>query len=160
VQPPLLRANALATGRAPLAQPAPKPAMFQPPPLRAAPMPAAPEPELAPAPEAMAPPPAAARAIIIEENPVHVPRGVPEHLRKPNKPQAEAAAPRRSIFSIVTGAIRGAQSTVVEAAPAPASTARVEPSLHEPVETQRVNVRPTSGEDMLDIPAFLRRQTS
>jgi cell division protein FtsZ len=156
VQPPLLRANALATARAPMAQPAAKP-MFQPTPLRTAP---APEPEIAPAPEAMAPPPAAARAIVIEENPVHVPRGVPEHLRKPNKPQAEVAPPRRSIFSIVTGAIRGAQSTVVEAAPAAAPTARAEPSLHEPVETQRVNVRPTSGEDMLDIPAFLRRQTS
>jgi cell division protein FtsZ len=69
--------------------------------------------------------------------------------------------PRRSIFNIVTGAIRGS----LPAAPVsvPVQPARAEPSLHDaPRETPvRANVRPTAGEEMgIDIPAFLRRQSS
>jgi len=60
----------------------------------------------------------------------------------------------------MTGAIRGAQSTVVDTAAPATSAARAEPTLHDPVESQQARVRPTSGEDMLEIPAFLRRQSS
>jgi hypothetical protein len=104
--------------------------------------------------------PASAKPIVIDENPVHVPRGVPEHLRKPVK-TAEASPPqRRSIFSIVTGVVRGAQAAVAPVVPVPTPSARIEPSLHEGQDGPRANVRQASGEDLLDIPAFLRRQTS
>ncbi len=60
------------------------------------------------------------------------------------------APPRRSIFNIVTGAIRGTP---------PEAAARAEPpATREPV---RADVRQTAGEEMqIDIPAFLRRQSS
>jgi hypothetical protein len=113
-----------------------------------------------PMPEALQPP-TPATPIVIEENPLHTPRGIPEHLRKPVKSQAEAS-PRRSIFNIVTGAFRGASQSAVApiAVPATPST-RVEPSLDEPIEPVRASVRPAGGEEnLLDIPAFLRRQSS
>ncbi|HET9018778.1 MAG TPA: cell division protein FtsZ [Acetobacteraceae bacterium] len=66
---------------------------------------------------------------------------------------APTAAPRRSIFNIVTGAIRGAPAAEAPAAP------RTEPVA--PRETTRADVRQTAGEEMqIDIPAFLRRQSS
>ncbi len=70
-------------------------------------------------------------------------------------PPAPAPAPRNSLFGIVTGAIRG------KPAPVPAAeTARSEPAL--PSQTEPApSVRPAQTEEMgLDIPAFLRRQSS
>jgi cell division protein FtsZ len=164
-QPPLLRGAATAAAaplpqRAPFVPPAPKPAMLQPAPQRIVAPPAPLDPEFSPAPLTEAPP-MAARSIVIEENPPHTPRGVPEHLRKPLKPQAEAPQ-RRSIFNIVTGAFRGAaQSPVAPSAALETPLSRAEPSLHEPIEPARASVRPAGGEEnLLDIPAFLRRQTS
>ena len=68
---------------------------------------------------------------------------------------------RKSLFGIVTGAIRG--SLPASPAGAPMQPQRAEPSLHEVMDAgpSRPNVRQTAGEDMgIDIPAFLRRQTS
>ena len=66
---------------------------------------------------------------------------------------APAATPKRSIFNIVTGAIRGAHAE----APPPA---RSEPAPMREA-TARADVRQTAGEEMqIDIPAFLRRQSS
>ncbi len=64
-------------------------------------------------------------------------------------------APRGSLFGIVTGAIRGR-------APAPAApeAARSEPLLTGQAEPA-ASVRPAQTDEMgLDIPAFLRRQSS
>jgi cell division protein FtsZ len=68
-----------------------------------------------------------------------------------------AAAPRNSLFGIVTGAIRGAVR------PAPAQSH--EPHRSEPPavpsEPASVSVRPAASDEMgLEIPAFLRRQSS
>jgi cell division protein FtsZ len=163
--PPLVRGAASPAAaplprRAPFAPPAPKPVTLQPNPQRAFASPMPPEPEAPPVPETLQPP-MAAKPIVIEENPPHTPRGVPEHLRKPLKPQAEAPQ-RRSIFNIVTGAFRGTAQSAIAATGTPATpAARVEPSLHEEIEPERVSVRPASSEEnLLDIPAFLRRQTS
>ncbi len=72
----------------------------------------------------------------------------------PRQPEPAPAAPSRSLFGIVTGVLRG------RAAPAQpaAAPSRAEPSLEaEPSAT----VRPAVGEEVgLDIPAFLRRQSS
>ena len=77
-------------------------------------------------------------------------------------PTAESAQPaRKSLFGIVTGAIRG--SLPATPAEAQGQPARSEPSLHQTSHEAltRTNVRQTAGEDMgIDIPAFLRRQTS
>jgi cell division protein FtsZ len=71
-------------------------------------------------------------------------------------PSAPAGESRPSLFSTVTGAFRRKASTGE-----PAAT-RLEPMMHEPVpEPPRAQVRPAGGEEMgLDIPAFLRRQSS
>jgi cell division protein FtsZ len=71
---------------------------------------------------------------------------------------AEAASqpPRRSLFSIVTGAIRGSL-------PSTPANRTAEPTLHEaPAEPPiTAKVRPAAGEEIgIDIPAFLRRQSS
>jgi len=72
--------------------------------------------------------------------------------------QAEPSAvptptPTRSLFGIVTGALRG------RAAPAQQATDRTEPSLVE--QEPSATVRPAGGEEVgLDIPAFLRRQSN
>jgi cell division protein FtsZ len=69
--------------------------------------------------------------------------------------------PRRSIFNIVTGALRG--NLPATPASVPVQPARAEPSLHDVAQEApaRANVRPTAGEEMgIDIPAFLRRQSS
>jgi cell division protein FtsZ len=79
------------------------------------------------------------------------------------EPPAETAAPapaasshRRSIFNIVTGAIRGAQQEM----PPVARTEPV-PGRDPQVELAHADVRQTGGEEMpIDIPAFLRRQSS
>ena len=70
-------------------------------------------------------------------------------------PTVQATPPRNSLFGIVTGAIRG------RAAPQPAPEApRAEPALPSHSEPAP-SVRPAQTEEMgLDIPAFLRRQSS
>ena len=70
-------------------------------------------------------------------------------------PAAIPPAPRNSLFGIVTGAIR---RTMPSAAPS-GEAARAEPQLPPAVEAP--SVRPASPEEIgLDIPAFLRRQSS
>jgi cell division protein FtsZ len=73
-------------------------------------------------------------------------------------PAPSAAAPRRSIFNIVTGAIRGAPPEAAAAAtPRPEVSGGRDPRG----ETVRADVHPAAGEEMqIDIPAFLRRQSS
>ena len=92
----------------------------------------------------------------------------PAQPARPGGPSGEAhpaggapQPPRRSIFNIVTGAIRG--NLPATPVTPPAQPARAEPSLHDvPREAPaRANVRQTAGEEMgIDIPAFLRRQSS
>jgi cell division protein FtsZ len=92
--------------------------------------------------------------------PVQSARGNGRYAEEPAAEQAPQPA-RKSLFGIVTGAIRG--SLPATAAGAPAQQVRAEPSLHEAMHDApaRPNVRQTAGEDMgIDIPAFLRRQTS
>ncbi len=71
-------------------------------------------------------------------------------------PKSEPPPARRTIFGIVTGAIRGTPAPApVAEAPAPV---RQEPTQAEPA---RAHVRTTVGEEMgIEIPAFLRRQSS
>ncbi len=72
--------------------------------------------------------------------------------------RSEPPPPRKTLFGIVTGAIRGTPVHAPAAEP-PAATVRQEASGSG--EQARPNVRPTVGEEMgIDIPAFLRRQSS
>ncbi|MDE2197776.1 MAG: cell division protein FtsZ [Rhodospirillales bacterium] len=114
------------------------------------------------------------------------PRPIPAHLQQPLRPQpakprpaprngglfadppradgpAPGPAPKRSLFGIVTGALRGGLPT--EQAPraeAAAQQAAQYAAQHEaPAEAPRPELRQTGGEEMgIDIPAFLRRQSS
>jgi cell division protein FtsZ len=74
---------------------------------------------------------------------------------------AAAEAARPSLFSTVTGAFRRRQhhAPAVTAEPAPV---RADPAPQDPrTEPPRVSVRQTAGDEVgLDIPAFLRRQSS
>ncbi|MBO0712303.1 MAG: hypothetical protein J2P47_13595, partial [Acetobacteraceae bacterium] len=78
----------------------------------------------------------------------------------PQNPGINGTEPRRSIFQAVTGRLRNARSSLSQ--PAEPPPPRAEPLLAEPrTEQARASVRPAGGEDMgLDIPAFLRRQSS
>ncbi len=70
-------------------------------------------------------------------------------------------APRASLFGIVTGALRRGMPAMAESLTH--NSPRAEPSLaaQQPETAPRAAVRPTTGEEMgLDIPAFLRRQSS
>ena len=79
----------------------------------------------------------------------------PVAVANPAPPVPTPAAPRNSLFGIVTGAIRGRA-----AQPAPVEPHRAEPSFHGQAEAG-ASVRPAATEEMgLDIPAFLRRQSS
>ncbi len=110
----------------------------------------------APGRPAMPPQIAAARADPrrAAETRVQAPRGL---FAEPAKAAAPAVVPvaRKSLFGIVTGAIRGNLS------PAPVAP----PDRHEAPEHRqepvRANVRQAAGDEMgIDIPAFLRRQSS
>ena len=71
----------------------------------------------------------------------------------PRQPVAEPPAPQptRSLFGIVTGALRGRPAPVASAPPV-----RTDPTME-----QEAIVRPAVAEEVgLDIPAFLRRQSS
>ncbi|WP_419728475.1 cell division protein FtsZ [Lichenicola sp.] len=71
-----------------------------------------------------------------------------------NAVEPAAPAPSRSLFGIVTGALRGRS-----AQPAQGTPTRSEPTVTEA--TPSATVRPAAGEEVgLDIPAFLRRQSS
>jgi cell division protein FtsZ len=76
--------------------------------------------------------------------------------------EASPQPPRRSLFGIVTGAIRGTLPAAPYA-PAASQPGRAEPMMQEaPREAARsARVQPAGGEEMgIDIPAFLRRQSS
>ena len=71
-----------------------------------------------------------------------------------------APPPRKSLFGIVTGAIRGAHHEA-QAAPAPVPARHEAQPAEQRGEPARANVRQSAGEEMqIDIPAFLRRQSS
>jgi hypothetical protein len=78
------------------------------------------------------------------------------------EPPAAPPPPRVSLFGRVTGAIRG-QQHAEPPAPSPQQPAyRAEPAQHDPrAEPARASVRQASADDgAIDIPAFLRRQSS
>ncbi len=111
-------------------------------------------------------------------------RPIPEHLRQPvggaNRtgrggtrpasgglfadPPAQTAPRRSSLFGIVTGVFRGAPAAGTEPAPAPAAppvAAAPQPVQDYQQEQPAVEPQaPSNGERELDIPTFLRRQTS
>jgi len=104
------------------------------------------QPTAAPAPVAA---PAPSRASLFAEAPRPVSAGTP--------PQGVAESSRPSLFSTVTGAFRRRQTAAVAAAAAEPAPVRSEPAVREPT----VSVRQTGGDEVgLDIPAFLRRQSS
>ncbi len=119
------------------------------------------EPEPAPAPvEVARPRPAPAQmAPLASPQPAPRPaspaRGLFTEPGSPPPAAVPAAAPRNSLFGIVTGAIRGKPAAVQ--APEPHRAEPALPSQMEPAPS----VRPAQAEEMgLDIPAFLRRQSS
>jgi cell division protein FtsZ len=107
------------------------------------------------------------------------PRQIPPHLQQPLRPQASplqrsaarapepkaagakttdaaAPAPRKSLFGIVTGAIRGHAAEPVQAHQEPRVDSHPTPS-REPAQAQ---VRQAASEEIgIEIPAFLRRQS-
>jgi len=113
------------------------------------------------------------------------PREIPAHLRQPLRPlaaptkqraasrspglfadpprgEAPPPPPRRSLFGIVTGVIRHGMPGASAPAEAPAAPEPVSAGSQEFVaEPTRARVRPADGEEIgIDIPAFLRRQSS
>jgi cell division protein FtsZ len=83
----------------------------------------------------------------------------PVSAAAPGQPATEASRP--SLFSTVTGAFRR-RTQPLTSSPGPAP-ARAEPVIHEPrPELPRASVQQTAGDEVtgLDIPAFLRRQSS
>lgn len=91
----------------------------------------------------------------VQPQPTPVARGLFTDQQSTPAPVQAPSPPRNSLFGIVTGAIRG------RAAPAPQpEAARSEPALPQQAEPAP-SVRPAATEEMgLDIPAFLRRQSS
>ncbi len=114
---------------------------------------ARPLPEPAPAPAAY-PAPA---ATVPQPRPVAPPtRGNALFNDAPRAPEAAPPAPRNSLFGIVTGAIR--RSIPMAAAPTPPPG---QPAAAQPPAAPAVPSRPAATDEMgLDIPAFLRRQSS
>jgi cell division protein FtsZ len=103
----------------------------------------------APAAEAAAPEPTSPAEPTRPAAPPRAPARTPPAATQPASPPP----PRRSIFNLMTGAIRGYD---------PGAAPRAEPAAREPrPEPVRADVRQTAGEEMqIDIPAFLRRQSS
>jgi len=96
------------------------------------------------------PVPAASRAGLFAEAPVSAAVPMPSGA-EPSRP---------SLFSTVTGAFRRRQAApTAQGEPAPM---RAEPAMQQPrIEQPRASVRQTAGDEVgLDIPAFLRRQSS
>ncbi|MBV9758043.1 MAG: hypothetical protein JO047_13395 [Alphaproteobacteria bacterium] len=72
---------------------------------------------------------------------------------------AGPAMPRASLFGIVTGPFRRARPATAQLAETVEPIGA--PGLHDMPEPPRASVRVAAGEEMgLDIPAFLRRQSS
>ncbi len=148
----------LGAPNAPVAQPmalhptAPAPAMAPSAAPMAAPVSLAPA-ALAPAPQAPVAPRTELPAAPLPR-PVAAPArsgGLFNDAREPGRPEA---APRNSLFGIVTGAIRRS----IPSAPAAAPAAPVAAAAPQPPAPQ---ARPAATDEMgLDIPAFLRRQPS
>ncbi len=113
------------------------------------------------------------------------PRAIPAHLKQPLRPQAPpprstpraaepkpqavrpaivaepSAAPsqRKSLFGIVTGAIRGHMTETQSEQPTPRAEPQYASPSREP-EQARAHVRPSGGDEIgIEIPAFLRRQS-
>jgi cell division protein FtsZ len=109
---------------------------------------ASPEPSVAAQPR---PAPAAERSGLFAEPPQAV------SAPAPTRPAAEPSRP--SLFSTVTGAFRRRPATSTTAEPAPV---RAQPVVQEPrTEPPRASIRQTAGDEVgIDIPAFLRRQSS
>jgi len=125
-----------------------------------------PMPDTAPMMEAMVastpyPIPHAATAPAAAQYPRPAPAAPRSELFAPASTPVTAEAPRPSLFSQVTGVLRRRLPTAPPPQPQTAPV-RSEPALHEPrPEASRVSVRQTAGEEVgLDIPAFLRRQSS
>ena len=113
----------------------------------------APDAGVAAQPVATRPAPAASRANLFAEPPRAA-------ATTAAQPVGEAARP--SLFSTVTGAFRRRQHAPATTAEQPAPV-RAEPMLQEArPEQPRASVRQTAGDEVvgLDIPAFLRRQSS
>ena len=88
-------------------------------------------------------------------------RPVPQGRAAYGEEAGDQQPPRKSLFGVVTGLVRG--NLPATPAGTPVQAGRAEPSMHEtPRETPaRAHVRPAAGEEMgIDIPAFLRRQSS
>ena len=124
------------------------------------PRPSVPEPQLqAEAPPAMlqaaprtfAPPPAVQR-------PASAPRQSPAFAEppRPAEPPPAPAAPSRSLFGIMTGAMRKSR----QAAPEATEPQRAEPSFPGHQATPGATPGAEQPDEALDIPAFLRRQQS
>jgi hypothetical protein len=137
-----------------------------------------PEPELAPAPimqPAAEAPPMPVRAPPSVATPIPPPVGRQQRgglFAEPPGEAASTASPagpsredmaRPTLFSRITGRLRGQADTPPAPQPEPAQR-RTEPTMQpEPrVEPVRAAVRPAGNEEMgiLDIPTFLRRQSS
>jgi cell division protein FtsZ len=123
-----------------------------------------------------APAPAVVSDKTVDEMPEAPPPRQPARpvLRPPAQPARHGALPgaahglgaagpqpqRRSLFNIVTGAIRG---TLPANPPPGGGTARAEPQLEEPAgeSAPKVTMQQTMSDEMnIEIPAFLRRQSS
>ena len=99
----------------------------------------------------------AAPARIVGRAEPRAPGARPGILAEPSR--NDPPPPRKTLFGIVTGAIRGNPPPPADpAAAAPRQEPQPQAERTDPV---RANVRPTVGEEMgIDIPAFLRRQSS
>ena len=104
------------------------------------------------------------------------PRKIPEHLQRPLRPETAKAAPRqaplfnhdaapavvappakRSLFSMVTGAIRGGLPHAHVAPPA-APPAPLQHDVHSDYHAEAT--RAPGSDDKIEIPTFLRKQSS
>jgi cell division protein FtsZ len=108
-----------------------------------------------------APPPVPAETVSAPRTAPATPRsGLFADASRSPSVDAAAEAARPSLFSTVTGAFRRRQhhAPPVTAEPAPV---RADPAPQDPRAEPRVSVRQTAGDEVgLDIPAFLRRQSS
>jgi cell division protein FtsZ len=104
---------------------------------------------------------AAAPAPMAAQYPRSAPAASRSELFAPPAAPATSEPPRPSLFSQVTGVLRRRLPTAPPPQPE-AAPVRSEPALHDPrPEPTRASVRQTAGEEVgLDIPAFLRRQSS
>jgi cell division protein FtsZ len=105
-------------------------------------------------------PHAAASAPVTAQYPRSAPAASRSELFAPQAAPAMSEAPRPSLFSQVTGVLR--RRLPATTPQTGAQPVRSEPALHESrPETPRASVRQTAGDEVgLDIPAFLRRQSS